>query len=99
MAHLKAWLTQTAAEAHAAFPENKQVAINAKGMPTINRPPPRAPSPTLRPLIEALQTRVPQRNLLDIVHTVEHWTHWSRHSGPLSGSGSARSTIPAPAIL
>ncbi|MDQ2810199.1 MAG: transposase, partial [Chloroflexota bacterium] len=86
VAHLKAWLIQTAAEVDRAFPDNKQVEFNAKGVPTIKRPPPRLPSPTLRPLIEALQTRVPQRNLLDIVHTVEHWTHWSRHFGPLSGA-------------
>ncbi len=40
---------------------------------------------------EALETaiweRLPQRSLLDILCNVEHWLNWTRHFGPLSGSG------------
>lgn len=86
MAHLKAWLTQTAEEVDRAFPDNKQVEINANGVPSIKRPPPRTPSPSLAPLIEQLRSRVPQRGLMDIVRNVEYWTNWSRHFGPLSGA-------------
>lgn len=40
----------------------------------------------LKQLEEALYMRLPERHLLDILYRVEHWTGWSRHFGPLSGS-------------
>ena len=88
VAGLKAWLTTTAEAVDQAFPENKQVMIDPKGEVIIKRPPAPTRSPTLRPLIGALQARMPERNLLDIVRNVEHWTDWSRHLGPLSGANS-----------
>ncbi len=32
--------------------------------------------------------RLPERTVLDILCNVEHWTHWTKHFGPLSGSDS-----------
>ncbi|MCY0854218.1 Tn3 family transposase [Cupriavidus sp. D39] len=29
---------------------------------------------------------MPTRNLLDVLANIEHWTHFTRHFGPLSGS-------------
>jgi hypothetical protein len=33
-----------------------------------------------------IRSRLPERNLLDILHNVNHWVNWTRHFGPLSGS-------------
>jgi TnpA family transposase len=79
-------LTRTAEEVDGAFPTNNQISFDSKGEPVLKRTPPKPISPTLEPLIGALHERVPQRNLLDILRNVEHWTGWSRHFGPLSGS-------------
>ena len=86
VASLKEWLTITAQEVDRSFPENKQLTINSQGEPVLKRPAPKPLSPTLDPLASALQERVPQRNLIDVLRNVEYWTHWSRHFGPLSGS-------------
>ena len=88
VAGLKDWLTQTAAQIDQAFPDNKQVVIHPNGTPGIKKPQRKPRSPTLGPLIQALQERIPERNLLDIMRNVEHWTAWSRHLGPLSGANS-----------
>jgi len=34
----------------------------------------------------AIHQRLPERNLIDILHNVEYWINWTRHFGPLSGS-------------
>ena len=86
MADLKEWLSTTTQQVDAAFPENKQLTISPQGEPVLKRPAPKPLSPTLEPLVSALQERVPQRNLIDVLRNVEYWTNWSRHFGPLSGS-------------
>ncbi len=88
VAGLKDWLVTTAETVDQAFPDNKQVTINAKGEAVIKRPKSKPRSPTLGPLILALKDLIPERNLLDIMHNVEYWTNWSRHFGPLSGANS-----------
>ena len=88
VANLKDWLTKTAEQVDQAFPDNKQVVIHPNGTPGIKKPKRKPRSPTLGPLIQALQERIPERNLLDIMRNVEHWTEWSRHLGPLSGANS-----------
>src|SRR5207247_1642074 len=80
------WLRITAEHVDQGFPENKQLTISAQGEPVLGRLRARPPSPTLAPLRAAVDSRLPQRHLIDIVRNVEHWTHWSRHFGPLSGS-------------
>lgn len=86
VAALKEWLTSTAQEVDQALPENKQLTINPQGEPVLKRSAPKPLSPTLESLVNTLQERVPQRNLIDILRNVEYWTNWSRHFGPLSGS-------------
>ncbi len=86
VADLKEWLSTTTQQVDAAFPENKQLTISPQGEPVLKRPAPKPLSPTLEPLVSALQERVPQRNLIDVLRNVEYWTNWSRHFGPLSGS-------------
>src|SRR3546814_7111644 len=36
-------------------------------------------------LQSALGRELPTRNLLDILANIEHWTHFTRHFGPISG--------------
>lgn len=86
VAGLREWLTETAEEVDKGFPENKQIIISPKGEPVLKRTRRGKPSPTLAPLKTMLDLRLPQRHLIDIVRNVEHWTNWSRHFGPLSGS-------------
>jgi len=88
VAGLKDWLTTTAEAVDRTFPDNKRVALDAKKKIVIKRAPRPPVSPTLAPLRELLQERMPERSLLDIVRNAEHWTNWSRHFGPLSGSDS-----------
>ncbi|MDQ2807050.1 MAG: Tn3 family transposase [Chloroflexota bacterium] len=88
VAGLKDWLTKTAEAVDRAFPANKRVSLDAKKKISIKRGPRRPVSPTLEPLRELLEAKMPERRLLDIMRNVEHWTNWSRHFGPLSGSDS-----------
>jgi hypothetical protein len=32
-----------------------------------------------------LRERMPERNIIDILNDTDHWLHWTRHFGPLSG--------------
>lgn len=41
---------------------------------------------TSKALEVVISQRLPERNVLDILCNVEHWTNWTRHFGPLSGS-------------
>lgn len=40
----------------------------------------------LQTLEAVISQRLPERNVLDILCNVAHWTKWTRHFGPLSGS-------------
>lgn len=86
VAQLRAWLTTTAEEVDAGLPANGQVTITERGEPVLKRGPRRQPSAAADALEAALLARLPERNLLDVLANVDHWTHWTRHFGPLSGS-------------
>jgi TnpA family transposase len=88
VAGLKDWLTATAEAVDRSFPENNRVSLDAKKKIVIKRGPRPPVSPTLAPLMELLAAKMPERSLPDIMRNVEHWTNWSRHFGPLSGSDS-----------
>ncbi|ETT84591.1 MULTISPECIES: Tn3 family transposase [Bacillus] len=83
---LKEWLTQTAETIDRHYPENGQVMINQNGKPTLKRLVRKEPSRSSKALENIIIQRLPERNVLDILCNVEHWTHWTRHFGPLSGS-------------
>ena len=86
VAQLRAWLTTTAEEVDAGFPANGQVTITERGEPVLKRGPRRQPSVAAEAMEAALLARLPERNVLDVLANVDHWTHWTRHFGPLSGS-------------
>ncbi len=83
---LREWLTQTAAEVDAGFPDNKALGVDESGVPVLKRSAPREPKASARALETALLQRMDERNVIDVLCNVAHWTGWNRHFGPLSGS-------------
>jgi hypothetical protein len=86
VAHLKSLLTDTAQLVDSGFLENDQLSINAKGEPVVRRIRAR-PIPISAVNLQAtIVQRMPVRNLLDVLANVEHWTNFTRHFNPVSGS-------------
>ncbi|MGC5328636.1 Tn3 family transposase [Brevibacillus sp. SYSU BS000544] len=83
---LKEWLTQTAEQVDYNYPENGQVIINETAEPALKRVTKKESSATLKSLESAITQRLQERNVLDVLCNVEHWSHWTRHFGPLSGT-------------
>lgn len=86
VSNLRELLTQKAAEVDTGFPDNKALGLNENGMPILKRSTPRESKATARELEAALLQRMDERNVIDVLCNVAHWTGWNRHFGPLSGS-------------
>ena len=84
--NLREVLTQKAAEVDAGFPNNKALGLHESGMPILKRNEPRESKASARALEAALLQRMDERNVIDVLCNVAHWTGWNRHFGPLSGS-------------
>ncbi|KAB8139570.1 Tn3 family transposase [Chloroflexia bacterium SDU3-3] len=86
VADLRARLEHAAQLVDAAFPDNHDLTITATGEPILKR----LARPIVAPQAAALETellaRMPERQLLDIMATVAHWTNCTRHFAPSSGS-------------
>lgn len=83
---LKQWLTETAETVDLNYPDNGQVLINEAGKPVLKRLVRKDPSPSSKELESTNVQRLPERNILGVLCNVEHWTRWTRHFGPISGS-------------
>ncbi len=84
--HLQTWLTKVAQEVDQICKDGTQVTINADGEPVLKRIMAQ-PAPVGFDAFEsAIWQRLPERSILDILCNVEHWLHWTRHFGPVSGS-------------
>jgi len=83
---LRIWLDDTARQVEALYPTNGQLVIDEKGKPSLKRTPAPAPRPSTKLLEAAVLSRMPERNLLDVLANVDYYTRWTRHFGPLSGS-------------
>jgi len=83
VAGLRAWLAETAQRVDTSYPSNGQVVITDKGEPVLKRGPRRQPSGSALALEAALFERIPERNMLDALANVSHWTQWWRHLGPV----------------
>lgn len=86
VAGLRLWLDETARQVDDGYPENGQLVIDEKGLPTLKRLQGREPQPSAKALEALVLSRLPERNVIDILANVEHYTGWTRHYGPLSGS-------------
>ena len=84
---LKQELTTVAAEVDAALPTLKDdVTINERGEPVLTRLVAREMPASAVALERWLTQRLPSRKLLDVLTNIEHWTHFTRHFGPASGT-------------
>lgn len=79
-------LAAVAARVDAGIPTNEHVAITAQGEPVLKRPARPEPDPAVARLEAAILERLPERTIIEILSNVQHWTGWTRHFGPLSGS-------------
>jgi hypothetical protein len=86
VSNLKDELSETADKVDKLFPRNAALSFNEKGELVLKRMPKRESPAQLRALETALQEKMPERHLLDILAGVEHHTNLTRHFGPLSGS-------------
>jgi TnpA family transposase len=83
-ASLRAWLENLATTTDASFPANTAARLEDGKM--ILSKLQRKPLPADFPRVQALlRERLPEQNILDILHETDHWLHWTRHFGPLSG--------------
>lgn len=83
---LKSWLTDTAAAVDAGYPNNHHFMINDQDEPILKKYQRNELSASAKLLIEKIEERFPERNLIDILRNVDYWTNFTRHFGPLSGS-------------
>ncbi|KAF1007402.1 MAG: hypothetical protein GAK28_01744 [Luteibacter sp.] len=87
VATLKRSLAGTAAQLDEAFPDLKgDLSIGPEGEPVLRRLQAQDIPATAIALHSALTRELPTRNLLDILANIEHWTHFTRHFGPISGN-------------
>jgi TnpA family transposase len=84
--NLRSWLQETARAVDSGYPENAQLVLDEKGKPALKRQPPRQERPSIKALEALLLSRLPERNVIDILAYVDHYTSWTRHFGPLSGA-------------
>jgi TnpA family transposase len=86
VASLKTLLETTAKKADEDYIENESYELSPKGILILKRR--KAPDvpPEAQNLKEAIQKKMPQHSILEILRNAERWTGWTRHFGPTSGS-------------
>ena len=85
--HLRQWLTDASHKLDAELPRKREhVVIDRHGEPILRKTVAKEIPASAITLQERLNARLPTRNMLDILANIEHWTHFTRHFGPLSGS-------------
>lgn len=84
---LRTLLRDTAQQLDDEFPAHAgDVVIGRNGEPTLRRLTAKEVPPSAIALQAALESRIPARNILDILANIEHWTGFTRRFGPLSGN-------------
>ena len=84
--HLQSWLTQVAQTVDQICKDGTQLTISEAGEPVLKRLTASQPLEGAQALEAAILQRLPERSVLDVLCNVEHWLHWVRHFGPVSGS-------------
>ena len=85
-AALKAELTTLAAAVDAGFPANTEFSVDADGTPHLKQLATTEQPVGLPEFEQEIRARMPERHLLDILKHAEHWSRYTRHFGPPSGS-------------
>ena len=83
---LQAQLMEVAEATDQEYVNNGQVVIDEQGIPVLKRHKAKDMSRSARALETAVQERLRERSVIDVLCDVGHWTNWHRHFGPLSGS-------------
>ncbi len=83
---LQAKLTQLADLTDRGYLENNHMVIDDQGIPILKRSKAKEVTTAARALETAILNRMPERSVIEILCDVAHWTGWTRHFGPLSGS-------------
>jgi TnpA family transposase len=84
--HLRARLTHAAQQLDESMPANAELSFDADGKPYLRREGAQPIPPGTEALEAAIQARMPEHGLLDILKRVQYWVDYTRHFGPLSGS-------------
>jgi hypothetical protein len=85
-AALKAELTSLAEQVDAGFPTNTELSVDQEGTPHLKKLAASIQPKGLAEFERELRARMPERHLLDILKHTEHWSGYTRHFGPPSGS-------------
>ncbi len=85
-AALKAELTTLAAAVDAGFPANTEFSVDADGTPHLKKMAATKDPAGLADFDGELRVRLEERHLLDILKRADHWSGYTRHFGPPSGS-------------
>jgi len=87
VAHLRQWLADAASKLDEELPRKREhVVLDRNGEPVLRKTVAKEIPASALALQEQLDARLPTRNMLDILANIEHWTNFTRHFGPLSGS-------------
>ena len=85
-AALQAELTTLAAAVDAGFPGNAELSLDADGTPHLKQLETAGQPPGMAEFEQEVGVRMKERHLLDILKHAEHWSRYTRHFGPPSGS-------------
>lgn len=86
VAHLRRSLERTATQVDADYPDNARLSFTPTGNVSLARSK-RLPLPEGFAIVRReVARRMPQRSVLDILANLQHWTHFTRHFTPPSGS-------------
>ncbi len=85
-AALKAELTALAAAVDAGFPANTEFSVDADGTPYLKQLAATGQPAGLAEFEAEVRARMTERHLLDILKRTNHWSGYTRHFGPPSGS-------------
>ena len=85
---LKRELMAAAAEVDAGFEANTELSIDPDGTPHLKQLAATGCPEGLAEFEQEVRARMPEHHLLDIIKNAEHWSGFTRHFGPPSGSDS-----------
>jgi len=88
VASLKRELTSLSKAVDQRFPGNGDFSIDDDGVPHLTRQKASPQPEGLDDFKNEVHSRLPERHLLDILKDVQHWSNYTAHFGPPSGSDS-----------
>ena len=88
VAQLRDQLAKKAKQIDKQRPSIAELGLNDKGEPVLKRRKHKKPEPDMLKLAQAIKSRMPERNLIDILTNMQHYTGWANFFCPLSGNES-----------